>query len=304
MCEPSPGSRAQEKNSMTRLVDTTQNVRENEAHYDQSYRDVDRDSIVQRFADFDDFFIDAVKTDTSWVGLYQGGFADRLSGRRVLELGCGDGVNALAMAHLGAHVVAVDISSESARVVNETAARIDSVGDRVEAVAGDFTTLPFEPKSFDFIIGKAFLHHLTHELEAEYLARAAQLLRDDGEARFFEPAENNKTLDAIRWMIPMGKRPSSLNRAAFEQWQKGDPHPDRSNHWKDYLKVASKYFGDVAVHPLGSIERFHRLLPAGSFNRRYRRLAHRVDAKFPTWIRRPLARSQLLVYRDPKTDET
>ena len=286
---------------MTRLVDTAQNVRENEEHYDQSYRDVDRDSIVEQFADFESFFADAIKTDTSWYGLYQGDFADRLAGARVLELGCGDGVNALAMATLGASVVAVDISSESARVVNETAARIERVGDRVQAVAGDFTTLPFEPRSFDFIVGKAFLHHLTHELEAEYLAKAGQLLDRGGEARFFEPAENSRMLDTLRWMVPMGNRPSSLRRRAFAEWQKSDPHPDRDNHYRAYLDLAAKYFDDVNVYPLGSIERFHRLLPGGTFNRRYRRWAHRVDARCPRWFRLRLARSQLLVYRNPKS---
>lgn len=290
---------AQQKRPLMRVLDTTNNVNKNESHYDHSYSDVNIEAIVSKFSDFDSFFDDAMRTDTSWYGFYLGGFADRLAGKRVLELGCGDGVNALAMAQLGAEVVAVDISSESARVVSEAAKQIDSVGDRVTALAGDFTTLPFELQSFDYVVGKAFLHHLTHELEAEYLAKAASLLRADGEARFFEPAVNSKTLDRLRWMIPMGGRPTSWRRQAFEQWKKLDPHPDRDNHWKAYLKVASGSFHNVAVHPVGSIERFHKLLPSGPVNRKYRRWAHRTDVHLPKWFRQTFARSQLLVYRSP-----
>jgi len=94
-----------------RVLDTTNNVNKNEAHYDHSYSDVNIQAIVSKISNFDAFFDDAVRTDTSWHGFYLNGFADRLAGKRVLELGCGDGVNALAMAQLGAEVVAVDISS-------------------------------------------------------------------------------------------------------------------------------------------------------------------------------------------------
>ncbi len=282
-----------------RVLDTTKNVTKNEEHYDQSYSEVSVQAIVSKISDFDSFFSDAVLTDTSWHGLYQNDFAGELKGKRVLELGCGDGMNALAMAKLGAEVVAVDISSESARIVNEAAQQLN-LQQRVEGLGGDFTALPFEDQSFDIIVGKAFLHHLTHELEREYLEKAAELLKPDGEARFFEPAENSRWLDALRWMIPVGSRPSSLNKRAFKQWQDNDPHPDRENTSSAYLGCAREFFEEVEVFPLGSLERLHRLMPQGSLNRKYRRWAHRADTKLPQSIRLSYARSQLLVYRCPK----
>ena len=286
-----------------RVVDTTENVRENEQHYDESYRDVNIDEIVSVVENFDHFFADAVRTDTSWHGMYLNGFAERLKGQRVLELGCGNGVNALAMAALGAEVVAVDISSESTRIVNEAAKKVGFGADRVQGIPGDFAALDLGDQSFDFIVGKAFLHHLTEELEREYLGKAARLLKWEGEARFFEPAENSPMLDSLRWMVPVRNRPSSLSRRAFAKWKEGDPHPDRSNTSKTYLNNAALYFDDVNVYSIGSIERFHKLLPGrsgGSFDRKYRRWAHRVDARMPHWFRHKFARSQLLVYRHPK----
>ena len=282
-----------------RVLDTTENVNKNEEHYDQSYSEVSVQAIVEKISSFDTFFPDATATDTSWVGMYMNGFDEQLRGKRVLELGCGDGMNALAMAKLGADVVAVDISSESARIVNEAAEQL-GMSDSVEGVAGDFTALPFQDHEFDIVVGKAFLHHLTHELEAEYLDKAAQLLKSDGEARFFEPAENSRWLDSLRWMVPVKGRPSSLNKAAFKKWEESDPHPDRENTSKAYLDCARRFFHDVAVYPLGSIERFHRLMPAGGFDRKYRRWAHRADRWMPSFIRLGFARSQTLVYRSPK----
>ncbi|MFK8110711.1 MAG: class I SAM-dependent methyltransferase [Rubripirellula sp.] len=281
-----------------RVLDTAKNVHKNEEHYDQTYGEVRIDSIVSTINNFDDFFADAVVTDTSWYGLYQQSFAEQLKGKRVLELGCGDGVNALSMAKLGANVVAVDISGQSARIVNEAAEQLQLQG-QVQGLAGDFTELPFEDHSFDIIVGKAFLHHLTHELEREYLKKSASLLKQDGQARFFEPAENNRLLDAMRWMVPVKGRPSSLNKKAFKKWEENDPHPERENTSRAYLDCAREFFDDAQVFPLGSLERFHKLMPQGSFNRKYRRLAHRLDVHLPQSIRLSFARSQLLIYRAP-----
>src|SRR5690606_1515441 len=102
-------------------------------------------------------------------------------------------------------------------------------------INGDFLENNLPSKHFDFIIGKAFLHHLTLPVEKMFLEETARLLHDRGEARFFEPAVNSLILDEIRWHIPMGKRPSKFNKKSFAQWKENDPHPDRSfssKHWE------------------------------------------------------------------------
>jgi SAM-dependent methyltransferase len=270
------------------------------AYYDERYRRVDVDRTVRLIENLDQFFPDAIQTDTSWFGLYQGGFADRLPGRRVLELGCGDGLNALIMAAKGAQVLAVDISKQSAIIIDQAARQLGFGEDRIQAFTGDFRDIPLGSDArFDMIVGKAFLHHLTPDQELAYLKRAARLLHCDGEARFFEPAQNSLWLDRLRWMVPMGRRPSSLSKRAFAAWKQADPHPDRDNSSAAYLRAASEYFGEVRAFPLGGIERFHKLLPQSNFERKFRRWAHRADARMPRSLRHAFARSQLLVYRSP-----
>lgn len=270
----------------------------NRAHYDLVFQATDRDQLLDKVRNFDAFLDEATVTDTSWVGLYVGNFRHNLRGRRILELGAGDGLNALIMAALGADVVAVDIAAESARVIRDVASRIRLSGE-VEALTGDLADMDFASGGFDYVVGKAFLHHLTHEQEDAYLRAVSKVLRPYGEARFFEPAQNSEALDWLRWTIPVPGRPSSLNRGAFREWRARDPHPERDNSSAHYRRVAERYFRDVEILPLGGIERLHRVLPRLG-NRAFRRLAFRLEAAVPRPIQLRIARSQTLLLRQPR----
>jgi 2-polyprenyl-3-methyl-5-hydroxy-6-metoxy-1,4-benzoquinol methylase len=282
-------------------AETMDNTERNRIHFDYLYSGIKAGSLVEKIRHFPSFFDDALKTDTSWHGMYHGGFAARLAGSTVLELGCGDGLNALVMASLGARVVAVDISRESKRVIDEATKELHLVGMR--AITGDFASLPFARGSFDFIIGKDLLHHLTHEQEDVYLRKAATLLAPGGEARFFEPATNSRLLDTIRWMIPVPGRPSNLSTKAFARWtRERDPHPARDNSASHFISAGLPYFDGVSIVSIGAIERLERLIPAGKFNRSFRRWAHRMNEKLPPVVRGKAARSQLIVYTRSKTE--
>jgi SAM-dependent methyltransferase len=284
-----------EKKKKGRLMET--NLLKNKQHYNELYRQIQVQDIVSRAHNFEAFLNDAIKTDTSWHGLYKDDLRNNLAGKKVLELGAGDGLNATMMTLLGAEVVAIDISDLTEIIIKEINKQL---GTQIEALIGDFNIMEFQPMSFDFIIGKAFLHHLTHDLEKEYLSKVAKLLRGDGEVRFFEPAMNNKILDKIRWMVPVPGRPSSLNKKAFQEWKDNDPHPERDNSSQHFQQVGELYFDEVNIVPIGSIERLGRLIPLGRFNRKYRRWAHRVELTLPNWFRYSAARSQLIVFRRPR----
>lgn len=275
------------------------NESKNKNHYDNIYSRIAIETIIQKVKNYESFLDDAVRTDTSWHGLYHGGLMDCLKGKTVLELGCGDGLNALIMAKLGANVVAIDISEQSRLLIDEANSVLDT---KVKTITGDFQEFDLIPSSYDYIIGKSFLHHLTHDLEAMYLAKVSKLLKQTGEARFFEPAINSKIIDTIRWMIPVPGRPSILDKNSFQKWKANDPHPVRDNSTKHYVEVGKLFFNKVDTEMIGSIERFCRVLPAGRINRDFRRWAHRIEPDLPSWLRYSAARSQLIIYRDPKVD--
>jgi SAM-dependent methyltransferase len=275
------------------------NIGLNREHFEELYSEADLDVLGRRARDHKAFLADAMVTDTSWHGLYGDGFAERLAGTRVLELGSGDGLNAVLMAALGAEVVAVDLIDVLPGLVRELEARSDATRP-VEVLVGELPDLHLAAGSFDLVVGKSFLHHLTQADEDRYLREIARLLRPGGEARFAEPAVNSARLDALRWMIPVSGRPSRLSRDRFAAWKAADPHPERDNSSPHYRRVGARYFADVRVEPFGGIERLHRLLPAGNLDRRFRRVALRIDEAMPQRVREAVARAQRIVYANPR----
>ncbi len=271
----------------------------NKQHYDALYAKVDVGKLVKRVRNLKQFLADAVATDTSWHGLYQGGLQNRLASLRVLELGAGDGLNALVMAALGAEVMAVDISEATPVIIREAASEL-GLDRRVGGYAGDFLSMSnFPPGSFDLVVGKAFLHHLDHATESLFLHKSAELLRPTGEARFVEPAVNSAVLDILRYLIPVPGRPSLLSRSAFRAWKRADPHPVRDNGSAHFREAAGKEFDRVEIVCFGCIERFERLLPGGNLCRSFRRLAFRLESALPQRCNELLARTQLIVCREP-----
>lgn len=281
--------------------DSQQNMDANRLHYDKMYQNVNVDSILNVLNKLDTYLPAVTSTHISWVGMYMDDFQSKVPGRDILELGCGDCRNAAILAALGARVVANDISDQSGTIIN---ALNNSYPFKhpIRFVNGDFTKNNLPAQSFDFVIGKAFLHHLTLDLEKSILEKVAYVLKPDGEARFFETAVNSKILDELRWATPMNDRPSKwFQPKAFKLWEASDPHPPRDNSSAHYRKVGHEFFNTVQITPLGIFERFNRLLPIhqkkmGSF----KRSALKLEAYVPLTIRGFGARSQVVIYRNPK----
>jgi SAM-dependent methyltransferase len=277
--------------------DSTETVAANVAYYDAEYGRLNLDRLIDKLGRWPEVLGELVATHITWHSLYGQAFGRRIAGARVLELGCGDGLNALMMARLGAEVTAVDISPHSERILRTVSARLGP--QRVIPVTGDFAHLDFPPVSYDFVVGKDFLHHITHDQETAYLAKIVRVLKPTGEARFCEPAVNSASLDALRWLIPVPGRPSALARRAFRAWKARDPHPVRDQSSRHYRVNGARFFEEVEIVPFGSLERFHRLLPR-VIGRPFRRRAHVLEERLPHWFRSWAARSQLIVYRRPR----
>ena len=124
-------------------VDT--NGARNKRHYDRHLRSVQAHVIVAKVRSVEAFLDDATRTDTTWAAMYRGNFRAQLKGARVLEVGAGDGLNALVMAALGAEVTCVDISEETPQLVRFAAAQL-GLQSRVQAMSGDFAEMSFQGK--------------------------------------------------------------------------------------------------------------------------------------------------------------
>lgn len=100
--------------------------------------------------------------------------ADYFRGRRVLDVGCGSGRWAYAMASLGAEVVAVDFCDaavEMTRTVTRNAGK-------VKVIQASLWNLPFGSEQFDFVVSWGVLHH-TRETAGAFRT-IASLVRPGG----------------------------------------------------------------------------------------------------------------------------
>jgi len=80
-------------------------------------------------------------------------------GRTIIDLGCGDGVNSVILASLGARVFSIDISKHSLDVTAQRAAS-NRVDNRVTLLHSDATAIPLEASSVDAVLCTALLHQV------------------------------------------------------------------------------------------------------------------------------------------------
>lgn len=157
-----------------------------------------------------------------------------LTGKRVLEIGCGHGDFALKLLRAGASVVAgIDISDV---YVADAAAKARAAG--FSQGSHDFRVmdahaLQYPDDSFDLAVGHGILHHLDLDV---CLAEIRRVLAPGGIALFIEPLAGNPLLRIFRMLTPTARTVDEkpLSAADLRRVAAG---------WS----VASRYYGVVAA---------------------------------------------------------
>lgn len=161
---------------------------------------------------------------------------------RALDVGCGDGTFAHALAGRCDVVVALDPDAEQAR----TARGFCADRANVEVVHSDLLTAPLEPGSFDAITALASLHHLPL---APALARVTELLRPHGTLLVLGVWTDNDT----RVDMALNRAAATMNRLYGRLWG-----PDRMD--------APAVMLDMSLRDLRRT--VARLLPGATIRRR------------------------------------
>lgn len=78
-------------------------------------------------------------------------------GKRVLEVGCGTGLDLFYFVRLGAKATGIDISDESLKLAREQAKELGIKN--IKLIQGDAENLPFKDDSFDIVYSYGVLHH-------------------------------------------------------------------------------------------------------------------------------------------------
>jgi SAM-dependent methyltransferase len=143
------------------------------------------------------------------------GLLGDLEGKSILDVGCGEGEDAMILARLGAHVTGLDVSPGAIELAKQRAA-INGVGQRARFLCAPLTEAQLPERAFDVIWIDNVLHHVLDDLEPTLraLLRAA---KPGATILCIEPVNLNRTLRRIRFLVPVhtevtpGERP--LERA-------------------------------------------------------------------------------------------
>ena len=99
------------------------------------------------------------------------------AGSRVLDLGCGTGLEACAMAALGWSASGIDISPAAVSMARERSAVL---GLGIDWRVGSVLELPWDDDSFELLTDRGCLHLLPHSKWPLYAAEARRVLRPAG----------------------------------------------------------------------------------------------------------------------------
>lgn len=124
-----------------------------------------------------------------------------LEGKRILDVGCGEGGNVSLLAALGAQVTGIDISPGAIELAKRRAEK-NGVADRVELICSPIETANLPAQHFDIIWGEGVLHHLLHDLDGVMKA-LLHSLKPDGLFVFGEPISLSPSLRALRKKLPI-----------------------------------------------------------------------------------------------------
>lgn len=105
-----------------------------------------------------------MKTDHDWLESY----AEMLVEKKVLELGCGPGIDTAVILRYAEQVVACDQKCDATNAVSQT------------TVLDHSQPLPFENGTFDTVVASLCLHYFTAEVTRQITAELVRVLKVGG----------------------------------------------------------------------------------------------------------------------------
>ena len=179
----------------------------------------------------ENLIMDVTLFKSSAIRVFQLELLGDLNGKRLLELGCGDGQWAVVCALLGAEVIAIDISDEATNLTAKRA-EINGISDKVKAIQMSAYSIEFPDGYFDLIHGTSILHHLNCRKVGPEISR---VLRNGGRGVFMENFANNPLLIGARKLC---------GHFGIPKWSSDDEYPLR----KKDVKSLRPFFSSTAIH--------------------------------------------------------
>jgi ubiquinone/menaquinone biosynthesis C-methylase UbiE len=116
-----------------------------------------------------------------------------VTGKKLLDLGCGAGENSVYFAKKGARCVATDYSPGMVEVALKLA---ENNGVKIEGMTANAMQLDFPDNSFDIVYASNLLHHLPDPKMA--IGEMQRVLKPGGKACFWDPLKHNPVINVYR----------------------------------------------------------------------------------------------------------
>ncbi len=243
--------------------DATQVEREREFH-DEWAASVDPASV-----DVEGHWLPLGCPEASWIDEQLGD----LTGKRVLDLGCGLGEASAHFAQRGAKVTSSDLSPGMLEMTKRVAALRGCTVDTVVASATDLSALPSD--EFDVVYAANLLHHVDIQTCIDEVYR---VLKPGGIAAFWDPVLYNPAIQVYRRMATevrtIDEHP--IRRADVDTIRRRFGQIETRTFWLSALLIFVKFLVIDRIHP--SEDRYWKLvIETQHKHARFLRLAHKLD---------------------------
>lgn len=130
----------------------------------------------------------------------------KVDGKKLLDVGCGDGAMALELARQGATVTALDADPS---MIAAAGRRAKNEATRAQLVEGDAERLPFDDATFDVVMAVTvlcFVRHAEHAMgkSPAFSSPEDGLLSANSDAGAFGPRNGAYAVDTDRNLTPIG----------------------------------------------------------------------------------------------------
>ena len=166
-------------------LSSNSNIHQKEAAFHDNWAESIRPEDVR----VEDFY----NSPTALENRYILGFLGDLTGRRVLDIGCGLGESSVMFAKRGANVTATDISPEMVAFAKHLASLH---GCQIETAVGAAEDLDFGEGNFDIVYTANTIHHLVEK--RAFLQSAARCLKPGGTFCSWDPIKYNPIINIYR----------------------------------------------------------------------------------------------------------
>lgn len=121
-----------------------------------------------------------------------------IEGKTIVDLGCGDGLNTVILAALGAKVIAVDISDKSLETTGNRV-QANRLGKNVLLIQADAAGIPIADSSVEGVLCASMLRHVDCLAAARQIRR---ILKPGGVASFIEQLTGPQWLAKVKNVLP------------------------------------------------------------------------------------------------------